>query len=85
MTFWTRLARFLTPFDRDGVFRECELRIEREEREGRSQRLWLIENRQESLRYEIETAKRQKRATRHLADEMKRLTTERLTLEKANG
>ena len=80
MTFWTRLARFLTPFAPTPVLRG---HIERYE--DRSRRLWLIENRQESLRHEIETAKRQKRATRHLTDEMQRLTTERLTLEKANA
>jgi hypothetical protein len=45
----------------------------------------LIENRQESLRREIETARQRKQARKHLYAEQERLTRERLTLERANG
>lgn len=81
MTFWTRLARFLTPFRR-----EPAMTVQAHADQVsvfRSRRLQQIERHQESLRHEIETAKRQKRATRHLTDQMQRLTTERLTLERA--
>ena len=50
--------------------------------EHRSRRLWLIDNRQESLRSEIAAAKKAKRKHSHLLAEMQRLTTERMRLER---
>ncbi len=86
MTFWTRLAHII---DR-GIFGHDPAETQKhltEERVAalaaaqRSRRIWLIENRQESLRRYIEAARRSHKPRSHYQAEMKRLTTERLALE----
>lgn len=47
-----------------------------------SRRLWLIDNRRESLRSEIAAAKKAKKKHSHLLAEMQQLTTERMRLER---
>jgi hypothetical protein len=78
MTLLNAIRRFLTPFDDTPVLSRCM-----EQHEDRSRRIWLIENRQASLRHEIEAARKAKKARRHLYAEQERLTRELLTLDRA--
>ena len=86
MILLNAIRRFLAPLDRPTVIDSAN-RItdwfERERAEDRFRRIWLIENRQASLRHEIEAARKAKRARRHLYAEQERLTRELLTLERA--
>ncbi len=86
MTFWTRLAHIIDRgfFGHDPAETQKHLTEERVAALAaaqRSRRIWLIENRQESLRREIEAARQRKQARKHLYAEQERLTRERLTLE----
>ena len=77
MNLLNAIRRFLTTF-REG---SDKTPAHKAAREYISQRTWLIENRQASLRHEIEAARKAKRARRHLYAEQERLTRELLTLE----
>lgn len=71
-------ADWLAPFKDEPSFD----RLAYEQSQDRSRRLWLIDNRRESLAKQIAAARKAKKARKHLYAEMERLTTEKLRLER---
>ena len=81
---WMNLD-WLLPFKPQPPFRPYESASEFVRLQDVSRRLWLIDNRQESLRAEIAAARKAKKKHSHLLAEMESLTRERLQIERGGG